>query len=85
MISALLVMSAVTKAQEEKRLTSAEIEALPATEAGTGTSGVSGIKTRVLKGDPTKSGLYTIRLRVPANTTIQAHVHPDDRSSRGPA
>ena len=78
-ISAPLVLSAVTQAQEEKRLTSAEIEGLPATEAGTGTSGVSGIQTRVLKGDPTKPGLYTIQLRVPANTTIQAHVHPDDR------
>ena len=78
-IFALLVISAVTKAQPEKRLTQAEIEALPATEAGAGTSGVNGIQTRVLKGDPTKTGLYTIQLRVPANTTIQAHIHPDDR------
>lgn len=78
-IFGLLLISAVTNAQPEKRLTPAEIEALPATEAGAGTSGVSGIQTRVLKGDPTKSGLYTIQLRVPANTTIQAHVHPDDR------
>src|SRR5277367_6365135 len=28
--------------------------------AGAGTSGVSGIRTIVLKGDPSKSGLYTI-------------------------
>lgn len=78
-IFALLLISAVAKAQAEKRLTPAEIEALPATEAGAGTSGVNGIQTRVLKGDPTKPGLYTIQLRVPPNTTIQAHVHPDDR------
>jgi quercetin dioxygenase-like cupin family protein len=57
----------------------AEIEALPATGAGTGTSGVSGIQTRVLRGNPTQPGAYTIRLNVPANTRIEAHVHPDDR------
>ena len=61
------------------RLTPAEIEAIAPNEAGAGTSGVSGIRTRVLKGDPTKTGLYTIQLTVPANTTIQAHTHPDDR------
>src|SRR6185295_17726559 len=44
-----------------------------------GTSGVSGIQTRVLKGDPTKAGLYTIQLKVPANTRIESHTHPDDR------
>ena len=33
----------------------------------------------VLKGDPNKSGLYTIQLTVPANTKIEAHTHPDDR------
>ena len=74
-----LVISAVTKAQEEKRLTAAEIATLPFADAGAGTSGVSGIQTRVLKGDPTKPGLYTIQLTVPANTTIQPHIHPDDR------
>ena len=33
----------------------------------------------MLKGDPTKTGLYTILLRVPAHTRIAAHRHPDDR------
>ena len=47
--------------------------------AGAGTSGVTGIQTIVLKGDPTKRGLYTILLRVPAHTKIAAHHHPDDR------
>jgi pimeloyl-ACP methyl ester carboxylesterase/quercetin dioxygenase-like cupin family protein len=56
-----------------------EIKAFKNTGASEGTSGVAGIETRVLKGDPTQSGLYTIQLTVPANTTIQAHVHPDDR------
>jgi hypothetical protein len=47
--------------------------------AGAGTSGVTGIQTIVLKGDPAKHGLYTILLRVPAHTKIAAHHHPDDR------
>lgn len=50
-----------------------------AEDAGAGTSGVTGIQTIVLKGDPTKHGLYTILLRVPAHTKIAAHHHPDDR------
>jgi uncharacterized RmlC-like cupin family protein len=33
----------------------------------------------VLKGDPEHAGLYTIMLRIPANTRIAAHVHQDDR------
>lgn len=73
----LLLLTAV-KAQE-RRLTPDEITALAHAEAGAGTSGVSGIQTRILKGDPQKPGLYTIQLTVPANTQIQAHDHPDDR------
>src|SRR5437870_1485438 len=60
-------------------LTPSEINVIASIGAGAGTSGVSGIQTRVLKGDPNKAGLYTIQLTVPANTTIQAHTHPDDR------
>jgi len=46
---------------------------------GTGSSGVSGIQTVVLKGDPNEAGVYTIMLRVPAHTQIAAHSHRDDR------
>jgi quercetin dioxygenase-like cupin family protein len=46
---------------------------------GAGTSGAAGIETVVLKGDPTKPGLYVLALRAPANMTIQAHSHQDDR------
>ena len=63
----------------QRRLDPKAIEALPATGAGAGTSGVSGITTRVLKGDPTLPGLYCIQLRVPARTRIEAHEHADDR------
>jgi quercetin dioxygenase-like cupin family protein len=64
-----------------QRLTPAEIEALASIGAGAGTSGVNGIQTRILKGDPNKPGLYTIQLTVPANTKIEAHTHPDDRAA----
>jgi pimeloyl-ACP methyl ester carboxylesterase/quercetin dioxygenase-like cupin family protein len=65
----------------QRRLDPREITALAATGGGAGTSGLAGIRTRVLKGDPTKPGLYSIQLEVPANTRIQAHTHPDDRSA----
>src|SRR3954454_8721888 len=52
----------------------------PAARAGgAGTSGASGIETVVLKGDPSKPGLYVLRLRAAPNMTIQAHSHKDDR------
>jgi quercetin dioxygenase-like cupin family protein len=66
---------------EEMRVTPSDVDALPAHEAGAGTSGVSGIRTTVVEGDPTQSGPYTIRLNVPANTRIQAHTHRDNRTA----
>src|SRR6202166_3025572 len=62
------------------RLTPSEVDSMPAHDSGAGTSGVAGIRTTVMSGDPTKDGPYTIRLSVPANTTIQAHTHRDDRT-----
>jgi uncharacterized RmlC-like cupin family protein len=79
---AMLFVFEIGKAQEAntgQRLTPSEIDAVASISAGAGTSGVSGIQTRVLKGDPNKVGLYTIQLTVPANTKIEAHTHPDDR------
>ena len=63
------------------RLTPAEIAAMAKGGAGLGTSGVEGIRTTVLAGDPAKPGPYTIEIRVPANTRIQAHTHRDARSA----
>lgn len=62
-----------------QRLTPSEMKGVARTGASAGTSGVSGIETRVLKGVPARSGLYTILLKVPADTRIEAHDHPDDR------
>ena len=61
------------------RLTQAEAMAVKSSGAGAGTSGISGVRTRVLAGDPTAPGPYTIALQVPANTRIAAHTHRDDR------
>ncbi len=63
----------------EKRLTPSEFDFPQQANPGTGSSGVGGIQTVVLKGDPNESGVYTIMLRVPAHTQIAAHSHRDDR------
>ena len=63
----------------EQRVTPSEVKWPAPATGGTGTSGVSGTQTVVLKGDPTKPGLYTLLLRVGPNTRIEAHAHPDDR------
>ena len=63
------------------RLTPTEVDSMQAHDSGAGTSGVAGIRTTVIAGDPTRGGPYTIRLSVPANTKIQAHTHRDDRTA----
>jgi quercetin dioxygenase-like cupin family protein len=60
-------------------VTPAEVKWPPAAAGGVGTSGVAGIQTVVLKGDPSKPGLYTLLLRLGPNQKIEAHAHPDDR------
>src|ERR1700720_31330 len=44
-----------------------------------GSAGLPGVHTKVLFGDPSKAGFYSILLFVPAHTTIQGHSHRDDR------
>jgi quercetin dioxygenase-like cupin family protein len=60
-------------------VTPAEVKWPPAAAGAVGTSGVAGIQTVVLKGDPSKPGLYTLLLRLGPNQKIEAHAHPDDR------
>lgn len=82
---ALVAVAAVTPSGAQGRLNgpvTIKLEEIPwpsAVAGGTGTSGVSGIETVVLKGDPTKPGLYVLALRAAPNMTIQAHSHKDDR------
>ncbi|MEP7306241.1 MAG: cupin domain-containing protein [Acidobacteriota bacterium] len=63
----------------QQRVTPAEVKWPAAAASLVGTSGAPGIQTVVLKGDPTKAGLYTLLLRVGPNTKIESHAHPDDR------
>jgi quercetin dioxygenase-like cupin family protein len=80
-VLAILCQAGEARAQDTPRLrlTPTEVNAFGKSDSAAGTSGVSGIETTVLKGDPTKAGLYTILLKVPANTRIESHTHPDDR------
>jgi pimeloyl-ACP methyl ester carboxylesterase/uncharacterized RmlC-like cupin family protein len=63
----------------EERLGPAEYKFPQVGNPGTGSSGVGGIQSVVLKGNPDQAGIYTIMLRVPAHTRIAAHSHRDDR------
>jgi pimeloyl-ACP methyl ester carboxylesterase len=78
---ALAATATAAERDGELRVTPSEIQSMAKGGAGAGTSGVAGIRTTVLMGDPTKAGPYTIELRVPANTRIQAHTHRDARSA----
>src|SRR6478735_589016 len=78
---ALTLLAAAQDTQVKRRLTPREIEELPSESAGAGTSGLPAVTTRVLFGDPTKPGLYTIELKVAPNTVIQAHTHRDTRTA----
>jgi quercetin dioxygenase-like cupin family protein len=77
----LAVAYAQTVAFPELRLSPGEVDAMRAHQAGSGTSGVAGIRTTVIAGDPAQAGPYTIRLAIPANTRIQPHTHRDNRSA----
>jgi len=73
-------------ARVEKQAESAEIRISPSEFAwapdagpGIGTSLMREVETTVLKGDPSKPGLYTILMRIAPNTKVQPHAHPDDR------
>jgi quercetin dioxygenase-like cupin family protein len=40
-----------------------------------GTGPLSGAQVAVLSGDPNKSGMYVMRLKLPANTKLSPHYH----------
>jgi quercetin dioxygenase-like cupin family protein len=73
------VPAAIAQSLPEMRMTPAEIRASSLDNNQIGSSGLPGVHTKVVFGDPSKAGFYTILLFVPAHTTIQAHTHRDDR------
>jgi quercetin dioxygenase-like cupin family protein len=58
------------------RLTAAEVAA----QAAAVPANPTGPQMTVLVGDPTKPGLYTVRVAIPANTQVRPHTHRDNRS-----
>lgn len=80
-IAALSVTASAAAAQSipEMRMTPPEIRRSAFDSNQIGSSGLAGVHTKVLSGDPSRAGFYTILLFVPAHTTIQAHSHRDNR------
>jgi len=78
-LSLVAVSAAIGQSLPEMRMTPAEIRASTLDDNQIGSSGVPGVHTKVIFGDPSAAGFYTILLFVPAHTTIQAHSHRDNR------
>ena len=72
-------LGASSSALPQMRMTPAEVAANQTGSDQIGSSGLAGVNTKVLFGNPSSSGFYTIVLFVPAHTTIPAHAHRDDR------
>jgi pimeloyl-ACP methyl ester carboxylesterase/quercetin dioxygenase-like cupin family protein len=70
---------ASSSALPQMRMTPADVAANQTGSSQIGSSGLAGVRTTVLFGDPSSAGFYTIILFVPAHTTIPAHSHRDDR------
>jgi carboxymethylenebutenolidase len=73
------VAAVTSSSMPQMRMTPAEVRANQTGTEQIGSSGLAGVTTKVLFGDPAKPGFYTIVLSVPAHTSIAAHSHRDDR------
>lgn len=60
-------------------LSRSAVDGLPRRSGAAGTSGLRGVEITILSGDPAKEGPYTIAIRVPPHTGIEAHTHRDNR------
>ncbi len=82
--SALILLassSATALAQEKMPLMTATPQQINITSAASNTTGVAQIKgeyAKVLYGDPSKAGLYTVLLYIAPHKKIQALSHPDN-------
>ena len=68
------ILAMVAIAHPGMRMTPAEIQASALDSNQIGSSGLPGVHTKVVFGDPSKLGFYTILLFAPAHTT-----HRDNR------
>jgi quercetin dioxygenase-like cupin family protein len=82
-IFALIVLVATCNATApsvpELRMTPTEIMGGDRGDSQIGSSKLAGVHTKILAGNPTTAGFYSILLFVPPHTTIQPHSHRDDR------
>jgi pimeloyl-ACP methyl ester carboxylesterase len=65
----------------QTRLTLTEVDALSQNAGGAGTSGLKGVQTTVLSGNPEAPGPYAFEIRVPPHMRIAAHSHRDNRNA----
>jgi hypothetical protein len=73
------VLSVVSRAVAQPEGALTKVNANQTGSDQIGSSGLAGVSTKVLFGDPSNPGFYTIVLFAPAHTTIPAHSHRDDR------
>lgn len=71
--------SATAPSFPELRMSPAEIMTGDKGDSQIGSSKLAGVHTKILAGNPSSPGFYSILLFVPAHTTIQPHSHRDDR------
>ena len=63
----------------ELRMTPTEIMSGDKGDSQIGSSKLAGVHTKILAGNPSAAGFFSILLFVPPRTTIQARSHRDDR------
>jgi quercetin dioxygenase-like cupin family protein len=77
---AIAASGTVAQSLPEMRMTPTEIRGIALDDNNQiGSSKLPGVHTKVIFGNPSTAGFYTILLFVPAHTTIQAHSHRDNR------
>ena len=75
------LQSASSNTVPQTRLTKAQVDGMARNTGGPGTSGLDGVQTTVLSGDPNAPGPYAFEIRVPPHTRIAAHRHRDNRNA----
>jgi pimeloyl-ACP methyl ester carboxylesterase/uncharacterized RmlC-like cupin family protein len=75
------LQSASSNTLPQTRLTKAQVDGMARNAGGAGTSGLNGVQTTVLSGDPNARGPYAFEIRVPPHTRIAAHSHRDNRNA----
>jgi quercetin dioxygenase-like cupin family protein len=75
-----MTITTVSKAQSHEMMTDDHLMVLPSDLVWTDGPGSipAGAKFTVIEGNPSEAGLFTMRLKLPANYVIGVHTHPAD-------